>query len=54
MNIMPPKAMAPMQAAEPRCPVMVVSANASSGTVMFEMMLGMAMCNICLFNGVGE
>lgn len=49
LNNIPPTAIAPMYAAEPRCPVIATSISPSSGTVMLEIMLGRAMSRICLF-----
>ena len=48
LKSIPPTAMAPMYAAEPKCPTMVTSINPSKGTVMLEMIDGMAMRKICL------
>ena len=42
LKSMPPSATAPMHAAEPRCPAIVVSVSESSGTVMFDKMPGQA------------
>lgn len=49
LNNIPPTAMAPMYAGEPRCPTIVTSISPSSGTVIFDIIDGMAICNIRLF-----
>ena len=46
-----PTAIAPMYAALPRCPMMATSTIPNSGTVMFDMIEGMAMLSISLSRG---
>jgi hypothetical protein len=42
LKSIPPKAIAPMYEADPRCPTIATSTNPSNGMVIFEMIDGMA------------
>lgn len=44
-----PNEIAPMYSTDERCPAMAISIIPSSGTVMLEIILGVARRSICLF-----
>jgi hypothetical protein len=49
LNIVPPKAIAPIYIAESRCPIRIISTKPSNGMVILLIMLGIASFNIDLF-----
>ncbi len=48
LKMLPPKAIAPIYIADPRCPAIAISIIPNNGTVMLEIILGNAKRNIFL------